>query len=716
MSLRILITTTAIMLFSWQAMAQQFSSHAVKVGETVYSIARQYKVNPADILKYNKEIAEGDVLKPNTILVIPMGAKVLSAKDSIALNLKQVKEEQQKPVAFITHKVRKRETIFSISQKYNVSEEDIKRYNTKLYASQLKKGMRLKIPEYLEVEVENDSINLVDFETYTVLPKETRWSIANKYGITIDSLLALNPQLSDVTSFLAEGQELKLPKIAGSSLEDQNVQLYISYTVPPKKTLYSLSQEYNISSQDIVRLNPEIGERGGLKENMVIRLPEIKSDDNEVNTDNFLFYEVKPKQTVYSLTRNLGIDYKELLELNPDLSKGLKAGMVLKLPKDKTGNFEVKNSLILDKINLLDSINTINKPKLIYLLPFRTDKLDLSDVDNATAAIARSNAISYSLGLYSGALVALDSISELGISVDVKTFDTQLNSDRTRQLLQGENLEGVSAIIGPLQLNSLKEVAIKAANAQVPVIAPLASTSDFELENVFFSIPSDQILRERMLGFIKDSISDENIIVITDAKNKQVGEQIKEKFPLAKSIDLQEDEENISLDLEVFASLLSLDTENWVFVETDNFKVVSSVSSILNSSNSDTTKVRMFTTNKNKAFENDVISGAHLSNLNFTYPSVYKETNNNAFVRRYRRRFGADPDRYAVRGFDITYDLLLKLAYKLNLFEVSNIVGITEYCGNKFDYGNEPSSGYYNTASYIMMYQDMRITQINPQP
>ncbi|MGB5385304.1 MAG: LysM peptidoglycan-binding domain-containing protein [Eudoraea sp.] len=549
-----------------------------------------------------------------------------------------------------------------------------------------------------------------------VLPKETRWSIANKYGITIDSLLALNPQLSDVTSFLAEGQELKLPKIAGSSLEDQNVQLYISYTVPPKKTLYSLSQEYNISSQDIVRLNPEIGERGGLKENMVIRLPEMKSDDNEVNTDNFLFYEVKPKQTVYSLTRNLGIDYKELLELNPDLSKGLKAGMVLKLPKDKTGNFEVKNSLILDKINLLDSINTINKPKLIYLLPFRTDKLDLSDVDNATAAIARSNAISYSLGLYSGALVALDSISELGISVDVKTFDTQLNSDRTRQLLQGENLEGVSAIIGPLQLNSLKEVAIKAANAQVPVIAPLASTSDFELENVFFSIPSDQILRERMLGFIKDSISDENIIVITDAKNKPVGEQIKEKFPLAKSIDLQEDEENISLDLEVFASLLSLDTENWVFVETDNFKVVSSVSSILNSSNSDTTKVRMFTTNKNKAFENDVISGAHLSNLNFTYPSVYKETNNNAFVRRYRRRFGADPDRYAVRGFDITYDLLLKLAYKLNLFEVSNIVGITEYCGNKFDYGNEPSSGYYNTASYIMMYQDMRITQINPQP
>lgn len=399
MSMRFIITTAAIILFSWQAMAQQFSSHAVKVGETVYSIARLYKVNPADILKYNKEIAEGGVLRPNTILVIPLDARVLSANDSIALLEKATRENQDKPVTFTMHKVKKKETIFSIAQRYNVSEEDIKRYNTELYADQLEKGMRLRIPEYRKGEVVKDSIFPEELETYTVLPKETRWSIAHKYGITIDSLLALNPELSDDTSFLAEGQQLKLPKIAGSSLEDQNVQLYISYTVPPKKTLYSLSQEYKISSQDIVRLNPEISENGGLKEGMVIRLPQTKATDNEVNTDNFIFYEVKPKQTVYSLTRNLGIDYNQLLELNPDLSKGLKAGMVLKLPKDKTGNLEVKNSLILDKINLLDSIQNTNKPKLIYLLPFRIDKLDLNDVESATDAIARSNAISYSLGL-----------------------------------------------------------------------------------------------------------------------------------------------------------------------------------------------------------------------------------------------------------------------------------------------------------------------------
>jgi hypothetical protein len=189
---------------------------------------------------------------------------------------------------------------------------------------------------------------------------------------------------------------------------------------------------------------------------------------------------------------------------------------------------------------------------------------------------------------------------------------------------------------------------------------------------------------------------------------------IQQRFPLAKSIQILEDEKNISLNIEKFRLLLSLEKENWVFVEIDNFKLVASVTSILNSANTQETPVRMFTTNKNKAFENDVVSGTHLSNLNFTYPSIYKESGNDSFVRNYRNRYGSNPDRYATRGFDLTYDLLLKLAYRPNLLAVSDRIGITEYSGNKFDYAKDLSSGYFNMASYIMMYQNMSIKQITP--
>ncbi len=720
-SLRYFLSVFFIAFLAMNAFAQQFTTHAVKQGETLYSIAQRYKVTPFNILKYNKEITQEEPLQPNTLLIIPLDAAASDTSREVPPDITQIIKEdslevQVEPIGFKYHKVRKKETIFGITQKYEISEALIKRFNPQLYAEPLKKGMRLKIPQYPEDSVMKDTINPDDYETYTVLPKETRWSIAHKYGITLDSLMVLNPDLPKTTHHLAIGQQLLLPKLAGSSIEEQEVQIYISYTVPPKMTLYRLGQEYGIEPQEIVRLNPEISEQNGLKEGMVIRLPEKKPEIGEVNTANYVFYEVKPKQTVYSLTRKLQLGYEELLELNPDLSRGLQAGMVLKVPVDKTDDLEVKNSLVLDKFALIDSIQVSNKPKLLYLLPFRADRINLNDRESAKNTLARSNALKYSLGLYSGSLVALDSIAELGISVDVKTYDTELNLEKTRAILSGENLKDYDAIIGPLQTNSMKEVAVQAYNSGVAVIAPLAGQGDANLDNIFYSVPPDSLLRSSMLRYLKEEVSEQNIIVIADAKSSEAEAAIKETFPTASSVEIMEDEENISIDIDVFSALLSLEKENWVFVETDNFKMVSSVTSILNSANSDTTKVRMFTTLKNKAFDNDVISGTHLSNLNFTYPSVHREINSDAFRRRYRRKFGGDPDRYAIRGFDLTFDLLLKLAYRKDLYEVSETIGKTVYTANNFDYSKDLGSSYYNTASYIMMYDKMKIKEVKSYP
>ncbi|MDE3741348.1 PBP1 and LysM peptidoglycan-binding domain-containing protein [Maribacter polysaccharolyticus] len=710
------------------AMAQKFTTHAVKKGETLEGISKQYEVSPNTILTYNKEIKRGEAIKENTILVIPIAAGVPGdtvrpqGEKPVAL-FEKAEPVQEKPMGFTVHKVRKRETLYGISQRYHITEDDLKRYNSELYSSQLKKGMRLKIPKYKRVDPEEGStFNEEDFEIYTVAPKETRWSIANKFGITIDSMVVLNPGLSKTTDYLASGQELRMPKLPGSTIEDQETQLFQSYTVPPKMNFYRLEKQFNVKSDEIVRLNPEIAERGGLKEGMVIRIPVQKIDPGEVNTDNYIFYEVKPKQTEFSLTRKLGVTYKELLALNPDLKEGLKAGMVLKLPKDHTGNFEVRNSLVLDKIDLLDSINTLNRPKLMFLLPFRLDRLDLKDKEGVKETIEGRNSLKYSLGLYSGALMAIDSVAKLGVSVDVKTFDNQLDLAKTKEILLKENLADVSAIVGPLDLPSLKEVAVRASTYNVPVIAPIPANSDLSLGNVYFSYTSDEVLRERMLSFVEEKLTNENIIIIADEKSKEAKALILRKFPNAKVLGVIEEKENIGINRDKLASLLSEEVENWVFVETENFKLTSSVVSILNAfegsfldseTSEEKVKVRMFTTNKNKAFDNDIISSTHLSNLHFTYPSVHREVENNAFVKSYSKRFGDVPDRYAVRGFDLTYDLLLKLAYKNDLMDVSKIIGETEYTGNKFSYEKDLNSGYFNQASYIMAIDSLRVIQAN---
>ncbi|MEE9364375.1 MAG: LysM peptidoglycan-binding domain-containing protein [Cellulophaga sp.] len=709
-----LIVLALMLLLGSCVSAQKFTSHAVKKGETLESLAKQYKVTPFNILKYNKEIKRNEVLKPNTILVIPLSANVSDAL-TVKTDTIEVEEKvaQKEPIGFTKHRVRKRETLFGLAERYRIEEEDIKRYNPVLYANQLKKGMRIKIPKYLRVApTEEVVIDESNFETYIVKEKETRWSIAHTYGISIDSMLVLNPSLSKDSDYLAFNQELKLPKIAGSSVEMHDVQIYSSYTVPQGIGFYRLEKEYGVTADELIKLNPEITERGGLKEGMVIRIPEKKVEIAEVNTDNFIFYEVKPKENEFRLTRKLGVGYKELLELNPALRSGFKAGMVLKLPKNRADDFDIKNALIIDKVNLLDSINTSIKPKILFLLPFRLERLDLADTKSVRKLINSRTDIKYSLGFYSGAMIALDSIKSLGISVDVKTYDNQLSVAKTKEILVDADLYNLSAIIGPLDTASLKEVAVQAANFNVPVVSPLVSNTDLSLRNVFFSEPTETVLREKMLSFVEGKRDLENIIIIADRKNDSVRKLILERFPNAKILKVKEEEKNIAVNLEELTALFSEETENWVFLESSDFKFISSVSSILNSSISEEVKVKMYTTNKNKGFENDVISNLHLSNLNFTYPSAQREVSNSAFTKRYRKEYSIAPDKYAVRGFDITYDLLLKLAYKNDLFVASSVIGGVEYTGNKFNYDKDLSSGYFNIASYIMMYKNMRIKQL----
>nr|WP_299383650.1 LysM peptidoglycan-binding domain-containing protein [Allomuricauda sp.] len=699
-----ILAFVAFLLATSLVSAQKYITHAVKEGETLQSISQQYRVTPYTILQSNKEIKTASDVKPNTILIIPLDGSVIVQEEKPT---QEKVEEQDKPIGFERHRVRRKETLFGLTQRYDITEEQLKRHNRQLYAEPLKKGMVLQIPKYPERTDEDE--RALDFETYQVQPKETRWSIAHKYGITVDSLVALNPDLNKSSDYLAIGQELKLPRPKGDSLE-QVIDLFVSFTVPAKQTLYSLGKEYGIPSDSIVKLNPEIMEQGGLKEGMVLRLPKKKDTSGEVNTDNFIFYEVKPKQNIFRLTQNLKISRDSLFALNPELENGLKAGMVLKLPKDRSEGLEVKNALVLDKVNLIDSIDVAQRPKLLFLLPFRLDRIDFNDRKKTNNQIKTRRDLALSLGFYSGALVALDSIKKMGVSVEVETYDTELSQAKVKEILFRENIWDVSAIIGPVTSGALDEVAVQAASKDIPVISPTASDSQLSHGNVFYSVPKEEVLRKKMLDYLGKIHTDQNVVIIADSTHQVAHDSILSKFPaaqIAKVID------NKSLHLDEFLIMLSEEKENWVFLETDQANMVSSVSSILNSANTEEISVRMFTTDYNMAFENDAISSTHLSNLRFAYPSFYREAGNDAFTKAYRKKFrGINPDRYAVRGFDMTYDILLKLAHKNNLFETSKMVGLTEYTGNSFNYFNEFMSGYYNRAAYLMEYDSLQIKEI----
>jgi len=678
-----------------------FKEHLVAPLETIYEIGRRYGITTEELNQYNPQILERG-LQEGMNLRIPV------FKGEGAAPVTGIPGEPIPPKQFLSHRVRRKETIFSLTQRYGISEEQLKRHNRQLYSRSLERGMTLMIPVYpSQQEIKELGLNMVE---YTVQPKETRWSIAHKYGISVDSLEALNPELDRNSSFLSVGQQLKLPRPISELLTEQT-QLYESYTVPAQQTMYSLSKEYEIDQREIIRLNPQITEAGGLKAGMQLRLPKKVVKDSIVNAENFLFYPVKKGEGIFRITQKLSVSRDSLLLFNPELESGVQEGMVLKIPRMSGKNLESKDALVLETVSLVDSIRLENNPRLLFLLPFRLDRIDLKDKELTISQIRKRRDIGASLGLYTGALVALDSIKKFGVSATAIFKDTQLDTLSTLSTLYRSRLDDIDAIVGPLSPTVLRKIAMDSLLRLPPVFAPFAASDEFGLKGIFFTVPDRETQRERMLRFVASKYEDENIIVVADPKLSAVRDTILSRFPGARAAELSEDN---SVDLAKFNKLISEEKPNWIFLETEQGSVVASITSIINSANSEEKKeVRLFTTTYGPAFEEENISRTSLSNLRFTFPSVYRERTNEAFESAYRRRFGVDPDRYAIRGFDLTMDILLKLAYNKDVRFTNSFIGQTEYAGSRFNYFYNWDAGYDNRSLYILTYDDLSIREVN---
>ena len=132
--------------------------------------------------------------------------------------------------------------------------------------------MQLQIPVYPVVEKPKAVPLKEGLEKYLVLPKETKWRLAYRYGITVQALEELNPQIKDG---LKIGQEIVVPKRTTSetqALEEE----FNYYKVKPKEGFYRLEKKLGVTEADLIALNPTLPSTG-LQEGMILKsLPKIR--------------------------------------------------------------------------------------------------------------------------------------------------------------------------------------------------------------------------------------------------------------------------------------------------------------------------------------------------------------------------------------------------------------------------------------------------------
>lgn len=217
-TLSLVLTTLLFISFSTISFAQKNAlQHTVAVKENLNQIAKQYDVSVDNLKKVND--LKGDKILNGQVLEIPR-------KD--------------------IHIVSGGETLYEIGQKYNLTAKELKGWNN-LTSSKIRPGQELNlmaktvgapkgIPTSSEFTAKGGAV--VYTSKHVVNTKENLFRIADRYGLTVGELKAINKLNNDDISI---GQELVLP--------------LQSHTVERNETLSHIAKKYKVTVSDLKKIN-----------------------------------------------------------------------------------------------------------------------------------------------------------------------------------------------------------------------------------------------------------------------------------------------------------------------------------------------------------------------------------------------------------------------------------------------------------------------------
>ncbi|GAK94431.1 N-acetylmuramoyl-L-alanine amidase AmiB precursor [Nonlabens ulvanivorans] len=564
---------------------------------------------------------------------------------------------QRKIVEYKKHKVRRKETLYGIARKYEVTELDIKEANKELYSKGLRKGDRIQIPVFEEVEIPvtvTSPVDVVSADTpledgkYRIMSKDTKFGIATKYGIKVPALEALNPDMKDLHPGMIINVPVMTPVIIDGSI----------------------------------------------------------SNSNNAVVNKFVNYEVPAKMTIYSLENLTGITEDSLIALNPHIKDGLKLGMNIRIPNSDTRQLNVMDSKITGFANLLDSITNYNPQRFAVMLPLSLNKLGEETSDDAL--LRKESATRIALDFYSGMTIARDSAQSLGIMVSYDVFDTQKSASKVNSIINTHNFNSYAAVVGPLLAKNVVEAAKELKGDGIPVISPLTNTDVRLYKNLFQARPDQELLKQKLMDYLVANAEGKNIILVADAKKPELKNEYLALFPNAK--ELKPNKDNY-IYKQTYINALDSEKENWVILAVDNEGFITDAISHY-SAKAKSHNVTMF------GYENyDELDLPHmrLGSLKYTYPSINKDAGTeNGFSKKYYRKYNISPNAYATRGFDVAMDIILRNASAGNLYDSAMSNGSTSQVENKFNYSKKFMAGYYNESVYLLQYnEDLTIKELD---
>ena len=642
------IFSSIFILFINLVSAQVLRQHRVDAQDTLESIAQRYGVLPEDIVLLNPEAKAQ--LNPGKLLVIPNPIQKKASKT----------EEIQEVVSYKVHRVKKKETLYSIAKKYNVTVEAIKDNNQQLFEAPLQFKDKIYIPKF---KMRTVVVTSKALRAYKVQPKEGKWRIAYKFGISVQELEALNPNMG---LDLELGQTLFVPNIEAAEEQTVTEVGFDFYKVLPKEGYYRLYKKLGISQDSLEQLNPNL-KQTGLKQGMVLKVPKASTEGVDLHSTD-LSQQIKylsPKKIALLLPfKSNSIDFdsiqlaKKQIQLDGyiRISTEFYSGVEMALDSAKALGISTN----------LDVFDTEAKPQIIRQLLVSKD-FSKYDLVLGPMTLKNCQLVSESLKATNTAVVSPFVKFDTRNSNLIQTIPSdQWMANKLLTYAKKDSIPHQTVVISDSKsMNRIAKI-----RSVYPDLKILTSERDIEgKEQYYIEFES-----------VQKALSPGRTLVFLETNNESFASNVTSMLNGLNGLTLElqeaENEAEEEVEIEVERELI------------------------------------LMTTNHNKAFKGSHISNSDLSNLNFQFPSVYNYNEGlSDFGKNYKSRYGNYPSRYATRGFDLALDLLLRLAaFEFLYMELTNTQ--TKYLENKFKYAQPQSGGYVNQSAYILKYQDLFVIKM----
>ena len=467
-----------------------------------------------------------------------------------------------------------------------------------------------------------------------------------------------------------------------------NGKVCYSHIVLEKQTLYSIAKAYNVSVDEIYALNPTLRETG-LKKNSIILIPSAETvreqQPSETEVAEKPAGQKKQKTHIRKWYEDLdviaekyGVSVEAIMKANNLKGKKLanRQKLIIPEPDGFIDGYASDETVTETEVQPADSVTAIEQPADSHELDdepewiFRPkEKVEMTlilPMQTKAGNPSRNN-----LDFYSGVLLAVNDLAESGISTELNVYDL---SDKSHPVTN-EDVNGSDIILGPVSPGDLGRML--ASTGETMIVSPLDPRAESLVwtNSNFIQAPTPHKAQyEDLVSWIEEDAQEgDKVLVISEkgARQTEATLQMKEVID-SSSVQFIPFSYSILEGRDVIKPLRGLMTEtgtNRVMIASESEAFVNDVVRNLNLMIHQKYDVILYGASKIRSFETIEVENFHKTNLHvsLTYYIDYDDQRVKNFLLKYRALFNTEPTQFAFQGYDIaSYFIEMRSKYGKN--------------------------------------------------